>query len=36
MDNAEQPWPPEPHCQLCDRDGHTVRSCPTRDDEVDR
>ena len=24
---------PEPYCQLCEREGHTVRSCPTRDDD---
>lgn len=22
----------EGHCELCDAEGHTVRSCPTRDD----
>lgn len=30
--DPEQPWPPEPECELCHREGHTIRSCPTRDD----
>lgn len=28
---ADMPWPEEPWCLNCDRDGHTWRTCPERD-----
>lgn len=26
-------WPEEPSCELCMKTGHTITSCPTRDDD---
>lgn len=30
-----QEYPTEGYCVLCEREGHTLRSCPTRDDDFE-
>jgi hypothetical protein len=33
MNYDDEQYTPEPYCVLCERDGHTLGSCPTRDDD---